>query len=76
MSQLLAQVWQSIGWPAPLFISYLNLGIYCVDMVSSNTYDDSDNKQQKVMIAAVDLMFTLKLDNINLFMILKYLEKS
>jgi len=45
-------------------------------MVSSNTYDDSDNKQQKVMIAAVDLMFTLKLDNINLFMILKYLEKS
>jgi chromosome transmission fidelity protein 1 len=42
---------------------------------SSDPYDD-DNKQQKVMIAAVDLMFTLKLDNINLFTILRYLEKS
>ena len=41
---------------------------------SSDT--DDDNKQQKVMIAAVDLMFTLKLDNINLFTILRYLEKS
>ncbi len=30
----------------------------------------------KTMMAAVDLMFTLKLDNINLFTILRYLEKS
>ena len=32
--------------------------------------------QRKEMMAAVDLMFTLRLDNINLFSILRYLEKS
>ena len=34
------------------------------------------NVQRKEMIAAVDLMFTLKLDNINLFSVLRYLKKS
>lgn len=32
--------------------------------------------QRKEMLAAVDLMFKLKLDNINLFSVLRYLEKS
>ena len=53
---------------------------------SSSTQDDDDGGimgkmneravQRKEMIAAVDLMFTLKLDNINLFSILRYLKKS
>lgn len=38
--------------------------------------DEDSTKQHKQMMAAVDLMFTLKLDNINLFSILRYLEKS
>lgn len=60
-------------------IKYLKRG-------SSSTQDDdgggsekmNDNNivQRKEMIAAVDLMFTLKLDNINLFSILRYLKKS
>lgn len=41
-----------------------------------NASEDPEDKQQKEMIAAVDLMFTLKLDNINLFTILRYMEKS
>ncbi|KAL7550335.1 hypothetical protein ACHAWF_013582 [Thalassiosira exigua] len=32
--------------------------------------------QTKEMMAAVDLMFTLRLDNVNLFSIVRYLEKS
>jgi len=43
---------------------------------SRNASDDSEDKQRKEMIAAVDLMFTLKLDNVNLFTILRYIEKS
>jgi len=38
--------------------------------------EDSEDKRRKEMIAAVDLMFTLKLDNVNLFTILRYMEKS
>ncbi|KAL3780435.1 hypothetical protein ACHAW5_003611 [Stephanodiscus triporus] len=41
-----------------------------------NASEDLEDKNQKEMIAAVDLMFTLKLDNINLFTILRYMEKS
>jgi chromosome transmission fidelity protein 1 len=38
---------------------------------------EADNSSpHKTMMAAVDLMFTLKLDNINLFSILRYLKKS
>ena len=43
---------------------------------SRNASEDSEDKQRKEMIAAVDLMFTLKLDNVNLFTILRYMEKS
>ena len=43
---------------------------------SRNASDDSEDKQRKEMMAAVDLMFTLKLDNVNLFTILRYIEKS
>ncbi|KAL9185408.1 LOW QUALITY PROTEIN: hypothetical protein ACHAXT_003185 [Thalassiosira profunda] len=45
---------------------------------SSNASDEpSDGSSpRKEMMAAVDLMFTLRLDNINLFSILRYLEKS
>eukprot|EP00986_Skeletonema_menzelii_P010471 scaffold5088_cov133-Skeletonema_menzelii.AAC.2 len=37
---------------------------------------NNNSVQRKEMIAAVDLMFSLKLDNINLFSILRYLKKS
>ncbi|KAL7535938.1 hypothetical protein ACHAXR_007954 [Thalassiosira sp. AJA248-18] len=40
------------------------------------TANGDDPLKRKEMMAAVDLMFTLKLDNINLFSILRYLEKS
>ena len=45
---------------------------------SASKSDDKEDtsSQRKQMMAAVDLMFTLKLDNINLFSILRYLEKS
>lgn len=43
---------------------------------SKKASENSKDKQRKEMIAAVDLMFTLKLDNVNLFTILRYMEKS
>ena len=43
---------------------------------SSRNSSEGDPIQRKELMAAVDLMFTLKLDNINLFSILRYLEKS
>ncbi|KAL3822856.1 hypothetical protein ACHAXA_006220 [Cyclostephanos tholiformis] len=43
---------------------------------SKKASEDSEDKQRREMIAAVDLMFTLKLDNVNLFTILRYMEKS
>lgn len=45
--------------------------------VSTASEGQEDNSiSRKKMMAAVDLMFQLKLDNINLFTILRYLEKS
>ena len=43
---------------------------------ASEGVGENDTTKRKQMMAAVDLMFTLKLDNINLFSILRYLEKS
>ena len=43
---------------------------------NENKNQTHDSSQSKEMMAAVELMFKLKLDNVNLFAILKYLERS
>jgi chromosome transmission fidelity protein 1 len=63
---------------------YLKRGPSSTTVTREEDDDDDNDKtsnsnrmtQRKEMIAAVDLMFTLKLDNINLFSILRYLKKS
>ncbi len=56
-------------------IKYLKCGSSTKD--GEGGLETSNNRmQRKEMIAAVDLMFSLKLDNINLFSILRYLKKS
>lgn len=50
--------------------------VAATDAASKGNNEDDGDTQRKEMMAAVDLMFTLKLDNINLFAILRYLEKS
>ena len=55
-------------------IKYLKQPPGAVKNVSESLEDNSNS--HTTMMAAVDLMFTLKLDNINLFTILRYLEKS
>ena len=63
---------------------YLKRGPSSTTVTREEDDDDDNDKtsnsnrmtQRKEMIAAVDLMFTLNLDNINLFSILRYLKKS
>jgi len=56
-------------------IKYLKRGLSTQDD-EGESEANNNRVQRKEMIAAVDLMFTLKLDNINLFSILRYLKKS
>jgi len=57
-------------------IKYLKCGLSTQDVDGGLKKTNSNRLQRQEMIAAVDLMFTLKLDNINLFSILRYLKKS
>ncbi|KAL7446984.1 hypothetical protein ACHAXM_011061 [Skeletonema potamos] len=56
-------------------IKYLKCGLSTQDVDGGLKKTNSHRLQRQKMIAAVDLMFTLKLDNINLFSILRYLKK-